>query len=1159
MAPEAEENIQSNGVAGDAGKTPEEGASEQKSLTSQPDAEADEESILRNITADIRDQDDLERDISAQANAALKEADDKRDQQRIEKLETTKQSLQAQRVKEQKNLERERRNPYKSRNIQKQIDKLDADIERVENDIYDFQARIQKRREEAAAVAADESSKSKSKKLPGESNREYLVRTGKITPFANVGGERPPGFDGELADALVEAEEDAAERNLRSDEEEPKSHQILRMPGFAEESDEPEAPASTVVESEFSLRPRKKRKVQRDASSDEFEPQDAASPESQYASDTSEEEATGRKRRKGASKKKTAKSAAAEGNVVDLTGVDDGNESKYRARLADWVKRRSRARRRRAEADGIELVEDDEEEWFKPSPDHPDHFFSDGLKLPGDIHPSLFAYQKTGVHWLAELYEQGVGGIIGDEMGLGKTVQAIAFIAALHYSKKLDKPVIVVVPATVMKQWVNEFHRWWPPLRVSILHSSGSGMMNQHEDDSDDDAPLEEGRNRAAARKIVKRVVKSGHVLVTTYAGLQSYDQELLSQEWGYAILDEGHKIRNPNADITVACKNLNTVHRLILSGTPIQNNLTELWSLFDFIFPMRLGNLVSFRTQFELPIKQGGYANATNLQVLTAEKCATTLKETISQYLLQRLKIDVASDLPEKTEQVLFCKLTPTQLAAYERFLRSDDVAQIMTKKRKALYGIDVLRKICNHPDLLDERLKKNPEYNWGEPSKSGKMQMVSELLPLWKRFGHKTLLFSQTKLMLNILEKFIRGMDGVSYVRMDGDTPIEQRQVLIDRFNNDPGIDVFLLTTRTGGLGINLTGATRIIIYDPDWNPSTDMQARERAWRLGQTKPVSIYRLMTSGSIEEKIYHRQIFKQFMTNKVLKDPKQRANFDLSDLYDLFSFGDAGQMASAERSKLFEGAEVTFNNPEPQRRGDKPSKDAVPISSVGGRKEGDDEVATVRQLSGVVSMVEYKEDKEVHDEKRMTENLFARNVESAYEHDQIMNGKKTVQADQAMNQIEANRVAAQAAALLRRSGQEARSIPIGTVTWTGEVGEGGRPGNHRRRAGPSSSGVMAGLANRQNLSGASSRSGTPSAAKENLRERDFVLLIHAFIKRQGGQVPSKMLVDHFNPYCQTARQSQEFKAALDKVADLSKRGTGSTGRGVWTLRPGFKG
>ncbi|KAJ3953100.1 DNA repair protein rhp26 [Colletotrichum tropicale] len=1143
MAPENEDVVSSSGLAGEESNSIGDNASHDLPATSEMKEEVDEASFLRNITADIRDQDDLERDITAQANAALMEADEKRDQQRIEKLETTREKLQNQRAKERQNLEKERRNPYKSRKIQTQIDKLDKEIEDVNNDISDFQARIERRREEAAA-AVDESSKTKSRRLPGETNREYLVRTGKITPFANIGGDRPPGFEGELADALAEAEEDAAENDFQSDDEEPKSHQVLRMPGFAEEPEAPTAPAA--VENEFSLRPRKKRKVKQEASDEEFEPEAAAvsEAESQYASDTSEEEATGRKRRKGPSKKK-ATGAAADDGKVDLAGVDDGNESNYKSRLADWVKRRSRARRRRAEADGVELVEDDEEEWFKPSPDHPDHVFGNGLKLPGDIHPSLFAYQKTGVHWLAELYEQGVGGIIGDEMGLGKTVQAIAMVAALHYSKKLDKPVIVVVPATVMKQWVNEFHRWWPPLRVSILHSSGSGMMNQHEDDSDlDDGG--ESTNRVAARRIVNRVVKHGHVLVTTYAGLQSYNEELLQHSWGYAILDEGHKIRNPNAEITVACKHLNTVNRVILSGTPIQNNLTELWSLFDFIFPMRLGTLVSFRTQFELPIKQGGYANATNLQVMTAEKCATTLKETISQYLLQRLKIDVASDLPEKTEQVLFCKLTQSQLTAYTRFISSDAVGEIMTRKRKALYGIDILRKICNHPDLLDDRLKRDAKYDWGDPAKSGKMQMVNELLPMWKRFGHKTLLFSQTKLMLNILEKFIRRMDGVSYVRMDGDTPIEQRQALIDRFNHDSSIDVFLLTTRTGGLGINLTGATRIIIYDPDWNPSSDMQARERAWRLGQTKPVAIYRLMTSGTIEEKIYHRQIFKQFMTNKVLKDPKQRANFDLSDLYDLFSFGDAGHsMASADRSKIFQGAEVKFNKEEAQVQHDKPSKDAVPISSVG--KADDAEVNTVRKLSGVVAMEEYHEEKEVHDEKRMTENLFARSVESAYEHDQIMNGKKPVQADRAMNEHEARKVAAQAAAHLRRAGEEARNVPIGTVTWTGEVGDGGRPGAHRRRGGPSSSGVMNNLADRQGL----------SKPNSNLKQKDFILLIQSFIKRHGGKVPSKMLVDHFNPYCQTAKQSDEFKSALDKIATLSKKGTASTGRGMWSLKPGF--
>lgn len=375
-----------------------------------------------------------------------------------------------------------------------------------------------------------------------------------------------------------------------------------------------------------------------------------------------------------------------------------------------------------------------------------------------------------------------------------------------------------------------------------------------------DNRPQKRGSS-AAAKKIVDRVVQHGHVLVTTYAGLQTYGDVLIPVNWGYAVLDEGHKIRNPNTAITVYCKELRTPNRIILSGTPMQNNLTELWSLFDFIYPMRLGTLINFRNQFEIPIRLGGYANATNLQIMTAQKCAETLKDAISPYLLQRLKADVATDLPKKSEQVLFCKLTEPQRQAYEMFLKSDEMNAILRKARQSLYGIDILRKTCNHPDLLEPQLKHKAGYYWGNPNKSGKMQVVKTLLQMWKRFGHKTLLFCQGTQMLDILETFVLRQGDIHYLRMDGKTAIKDRQTLVDQFNNDPQLDLFLLTTKVGGLGVNLTGANRVIIFDPDWNPSTDVQARERAWRLGQKREVTIYRLMTAGTIEEKIYHRQIF----------------------------------------------------------------------------------------------------------------------------------------------------------------------------------------------------------------------------------------------------------------------------------------------------------
>ena len=769
-------------------------------------------------------------------------------------------------------------------------------------------------------------------------------------------------------------------------------------------------------------------------------------------------------------------------------------------------------------------------------------------------------------------------------------------MTALHYSRKLDKPVIVVAPATLLRQWVDEFHRWWPPLRVSILHSSGSGMFNvrnegEIEDLEDDWEEKKPKKSNQAAKRIVDRVVKHGHVLVTTYAGLQTYGDVLIPVNWGYAVLDEGHKIRNPNTAITIYCKELRTPNRVILSGTPMQNNLTELWSLFDFVYPMRLGTLVAFRNQFEIPIKLGGYANATNLQIMTAQKCAETLKETISPYLLQRLKVDVAADLPKKSEQVLFCKLSKPQREAYELFLRSDDMASILQRTRQSLYGIDILRKICNHPDLLDPRLKDKPGYKWGSSSKSGKMAVVKSLLPMWKRLGHKTLLFCQGIQMLDIMEAFVQRLDNVRYIRMDGKTPVKQRQSLVDLFNNDPELDVFLLTTKVGGLGVNLTGANRVIIFDPDWNPSTDVQARERAWRLGQKKEVTIYRLMTAGTIEEKIYHRQIFKQFLSNKVLKDPKQQTSFNINDLHDLFSLS-SYEDGKTETSEIFKGSEVK-TKPTGPRELIVPGTDIAPLrnparatqlqqqqaaanaesgtNSDSKNQEDNFSENELARIEGVAGLEEYKSGEVAapsNEEDRLMEGIFARSVHSALEHDEIMNGssKKTVRADREMLQREANRVAAQAALALRRAGEAARNVPIGTVTWTGEYGTGGRPTNVRRGrgGGPSSSGILAGVANRQGLlapTPGSSRAGTPGSSSGGgnpnlLRAKDFEQMIPAFIKRHGGEVPSKSLVDHFNQYCSGARQANEFKAVLSKVAVMNKHG--SSMRGTWTLKPAYK-
>ncbi|KAM9011180.1 DNA excision repair protein ERCC-6 isoform 1-T1 [Ara ararauna] len=571
---------------------------------------------------------------------------------------------------------------------------------------------------------------------------------------------------------------------------------------------------------------------------------------------------------------------------------DDGDEDYYKQRLRRWQK---------------ESLKDKEHQTAEELSEESDTEFEEGFKVPGFLFKKLFKYQQTGVRWLWELHCQQAGGILGDEMGLGKTIQIIAFLAGLSYSKIRTRgsnyryeglgPTVIVCPATVMHQWVKEFHTWWPPFRVAVLHETGSYTNKKV--------------------KLIHEIASCHGILITSYSYIRLMQDNIHSYDWHYVILDEGHKIRNPNAAVTLACKQFRTPHRIILSGSPMQNNLKELWSLFDFVYPGKLGTLPVFMEQFSVPITMGGYSNASAVQVKTAYKCACVLRDTINPYLLRRMKADVkmSLSLPDKNEQVLFCRLTDEQRQVYQKFINSKEVYQILNGDMQIFSGLVALRKICNHPDLFSggpKILKGVPDAEveeadqFGYWKRSGKMIVVESLLKIWHKQGHRVLFFTQSRQMLQILEVFVRERN-YSYLRMDGSTTIASRQPLITRYNEDKSIFIFLLTTRVGGIGINLTGADRVIIYDPDWNPSTDTQARERAWRIGQKKHVTVYRLLTAGTIEEKIYHRQIFKQFLTNRVLKDPKQRRFFKSNDLYELFTLSSPDGSQGTETSAIFAG------------------------------------------------------------------------------------------------------------------------------------------------------------------------------------------------------------------------------------------------------------
>jgi DNA excision repair protein ERCC-6 len=432
------------------------------------------------------------------------------------------------------------------------------------------------------------------------------------------------------------------------------------------------------------------------------------------------------------------------------------------------------------------------------------------------------------------------------------------------------------------------------------------------------------------------------------------------------------------------------------------------------------------------------------------------------------------------------------------------------------------ILRKVCNHPDLASpefydlgadtegssdtskisnrtavlQSVAESSEKDYGFWKRSGKLIVVDSLLKLWKRENHRVLLFTQTRQMLNIIEKYVQ-LKGYKYVRMDGATPIATRQPLVKRFNQDSTLFLFILTTRVGGLGINLVGANRLIIFDPDWNPSTDIQARERAWRIGQHRNVTIYRLLTSGTIEEKIYHRQIFKHYLTNKILKDPRQRRFFKQNDLYELFTLSVADESEGTETSAIFAGtgSDVVVSISKQRREAKKQiekKKDRSHVLAMirrisqslgkggGANRQPVEEDkqkekgkgrkrkkagATVEGsiINGLDKSDAYKPDGmdsgkqkkssseqvKSHDDY-ILHKLFKRSgLHSALRHDTIMDASSV---DHVLIESDANRVAQEAARALRHSRRQCLAVTaaqghVGTPTWTGNAGVAGGPGS----------------------------------------------------------------------------------------------------------------
>jgi len=463
-----------------------------------------------------------------------------------------------------------------------------------------------------------------------------------------------------------------------------------------------------------------------------------------------------------------------------------------------------------------------------------------GLREHGGIAPcttpagfgaTLRPYQAAGLAWLQFLGAAGLGGILADDMGLGKTVQALAHIAVEHAAGRLDRPALVVCPTSLVPNWQMEAARFAPMLRTLVLH----------------------GPERASRFPDI-----AGHDLViTTYPLLARDHKVLAAQEWRAVLLDEAQTIKNPLATTSRLARTLRAGQRLCLSGTPLENHLGELWSLFDFLMPGFLGDQKAFARNYRTPIEKSGSTGR-----------AETLRRRISPFLLRRTKEEVAADLPPKTEITEQVAMADAQRAVYEgiRLTMHAKVRAAIEKRGIGGSGIIILdamlklRQACCDPRLL--RLQTAKAAKAG----SAKLERLLEMLPQMIEDGRRVLLFSQFTSMLALIENEL-GKLRLPYVLLTGDTT--DRRTPVRRFQAGE-VPLFLISLKAGGVGLNLTAADTVIHYDPWWNPAVEDQATDRAHRIGQDKPVFVHRLITQGTIEEKMEELKARKQALSDNIL-------------------------------------------------------------------------------------------------------------------------------------------------------------------------------------------------------------------------------------------------------------------------------------------------
>ncbi|EXJ90012.1 DNA repair and recombination protein RAD54 and RAD54-like protein [Capronia epimyces CBS 606.96] len=531
-------------------------------------------------------------------------------------------------------------------------------------------------------------------------------------------------------------------------------------------------------------------------------------------------------------------------------------------------------------------------------------------KVPVVIDPRLAKvlrpHQVEGVKFLYRcttglVDEKAKGCIMADEMGLGKTLQCIALMWTLlkqspEAGKSTIQKCIIACPASLVKNWANELVKWLGEGAITPFAIDGKA--------SKEELTMQLKQWAMASGRSVARPV-----LIVSYESLRLNIDELKDVKIGLMLCDEGHRLKNAESETYMALTGLNVDRRVILSGTPIQNDLTEYHSLLDFANPGYLGTRADFRKKFELPILRGRDAAGSDVDKQKGQEANAELGALVNKLIIRRTNDILSKYLPVKYEHVVFCNLAPFQKDLYNHFIQSPDIKSLLRGKgSQPLKAIGILKKLCNHPDLLDlEKDLPGSEKFWPEdyvPKEargrdrdvrswySGKFAVLERMLARIRQdTNDKIVLISNYTQTLDVFEKLCRARNYGS-LRLDGTMNVNKRQKLVDKFNDPNGEEfVFLLSSKAGGCGINLIGANRLVLFDPDWNPAADQQALARVWRDGQKKDCFVYRFMGTGTIEEKIFQRQSHKQALSSTVVDSAEDvERHFTLDSLRELFQF-----------------------------------------------------------------------------------------------------------------------------------------------------------------------------------------------------------------------------------------------------------------------------